>query len=251
MSSLSSDILVTGQDLFSQVANVSTTVPYYTTTPLLGSRAVTGDGREFRLCQVGATALIAGKLYSTAAQITTHHNLTPTAAALGATQVTVTLGATAATVNQYLNGYLLVEADGGSGGLPGLMYQIGGNPAANASATLTVQLNDPLTNLITTSAKVTLIPNVYSGIIVSPAAASGVPVGAAIFPVTASYYGWIQTVGPAIVLSDGAITVGVNVVKSSSVAGAVAVSSSTLASVGFALETTTDTQYGMFELALS
>lgn len=249
MSSLTSDILVTGQDLYSQTSNVSTTVPYYTQTPLLGVRAVTGDGREFRLCQVGATALVVGKLYSTAAQITNHHNLTPTAASIGATSVTVTLGATAATANQYLNGYLLVEAD--SGGTPGYMYQIGGNPAANSSATLTVQLNDPLQLAITTAAKVTLLPNNYSGVIISAAAATGVPVGAAIYPVTASYYGWVQTVGPAAVLSDGAITVGVNVVKSSSVAGAVAVASSTLASVGFAIETTTDTQYGMFELALS
>lgn len=251
MSSLSSDILVTGQDLFSQVANVSTTVPYYTTTPLLGVRAVTGDGREYRLSQVGATALVAGKLYSEAAQITNHHNLTPVAAAVGATSVTVTLGGTAATANQYLNGYLLVEADGGSGGLAGLMYQIGGNPAANSSASLTVQLNDPLTNLITTSAKVTLIPNQYSGIIISAAAATGNPVGVAVFAATASYYSWIQTLGPAAILSDGAITVGVAVVKSSSVAGAVAGLSSTLAPIGVAMETTTDTQYGLFDLQLS
>lgn len=252
MSSLSSDLLVTGQDLFSQVANVSTTVPYYTTTPLLGSRAVTGDGREYRLVQAGATALIAGKLYSSAAQVVNHHNLTPVAAAVGATQVTVTLGGTAATLNQYLNGYLLVEADGGSGGLGGLMYQISGNPAqASTTGNLTVQLSDPLTNLITTSAKITLIPNEYSGVIVSAAAATGAPVGAAIFAITASYYGWVQTVGPAAVLSDGAIVVGVAAVKSGSVAGAVAGLSSTLAPIGVALETTTDTQYGMFALAIS
>lgn len=248
MSSLSSDILVTGQDLFSQVSNVSTTVPYYTQTPLLGVRAVTGDGREFRLCQAGATALVVGKLYSEAAQLTTHHNLTPTAASAGATQVTVTLGATAATANQYLNGYLLVEAD--SGGTPGYLYQIGGNPAANSSATLAVQLNDPLQVAITTAAKISLIPNEYSAVIISAASATGNPVGAAIYPVTASYYGWLQTKGPASVLSDGAITVGVAAVKSSSVAGAVASLSSTLAPVGVAMETTTDTQYGLFALDL-
>lgn len=249
MSSLTSDILVTGQDLYSQVSNVATTVPYYTQTPLLGSRAVTGDGREFRNVQVGATALVVGKLYSTAAQLTNHHNLTPVAASIGATTVTVTLGNTAATLNQYLNGYLLVEAD--SGGTPGYMYQIGGNQAAAGNATLALQLNDPLQVAITTAAKITLIPNEYSGVIISAASATGAPVGAAIYPVTASYYGWVQTVGPASVLSDGAITVGVAVVKSGSVAGAVAVTSSTLASVGVAMETTTDTQYGMFSLTLS
>lgn len=250
MSSLSADLLVTPQDLYSQISNVATTVPYNTGTPQLGGRAVTGDGREFRYMQAGATALVVGKLYSTAAQVANHHRLVTAAASLGATSVTVTLGGTAATLNQYLGGWLIVETD--SGGTPGYQYQIAGNPAqATTTGTLVVTLNDPLLVAISASATCSLIPNTYSGTIISAAAATGSPVGAAIFAVTASYYGWVQSTGAACVLSDGAIVVGVAAVKSSSVAGALAGLSSTLAPVGVAMETTVDTDYGMFNLSIN
>jgi len=249
MSSLSSDITVTPQDLFSQISNVSTTVPYNTGTPQLGVRAVTGDGREFRYVQAGATALVVGKLYSTAAQVTNHHRLVTAAAAIGATSLTVTLGGTAATLNQYLGGWAIVETD--SGGTPGYQYQIASNPAqATTTGTLVLTLADPVFVAISSSATVTLIPNPYSGVIISAASATGAPVGGAIFPVTASYYGWVQVKGAATILSDGAITVGVAAVKSGSVAGAVAALSSTLAPVGVALETTVDTDYGAFLMQL-
>lgn len=249
MSSLSSDITVTPQDLFSAISNTSGTVPYNTGTPQLGVRAVTGDGREFRYVQAGATALVVGKLYSTAAQVTNHHRLATTGGAIGATTLSVTLGGTAATLNQYLGGWAIVETD--SGGTPGYQYQIASNPAqATTNGTLVLTLNDPLLVAISASATITLIPNTYSGVIISASSATGAPVGGAIFPVTASYYGWVQTEGAACILSDGAITVGVAVVKSSSVAGAVAALSSTLAPVGVAMETTVDTDYGMFKLQI-
>lgn len=249
MSSLSSDITVTPQDLFSAISNVSTTVPYNTGTPQLGVRAVTGDGREFRYVQVGATALVVGKLYQTAAQVANHHRLATTGGAIGATTITVTLGGTAATANQYLGGWLLVETD--SGGTPGYQYQIAGNPAqATTNGTLVLTLNDPLIVAISSSATVTLIPNTYSGAIIAAASATGAPIGSAIFAVTASYYGWLQVKGAATVLSDGAITVGVAVVKSGSIAGAVAGLSSTLAPVGIAMETTVDTDYGAILMQL-
>lgn len=249
MSSLSSDITVTPQDLFSQISNVNTTVPYNTGTPQLGVRAVTGDGREFRYVQAGATTLVVGKLQATAAQVVNHHRLATTGASVGATSLTVTLGGTAATLNQYLGGWAIVETD--SGGTPGYQYQIAGNPAqSTTTGTLTLTLNDPVQIAISSSATITLIPNPYSGVIVSPAAASGAPIGVAIYPVTASYYGWVQIKGAATILSDGAITVGVAVVKSGSVAGAVAALSSTLAPVGVALETTVDTDYGAFLMQL-
>lgn len=250
MSSLSSDILVTPQDLFSQISNVATTVPYNTGTPQLGVRAVTGDGREFRYIQAGATNLVVGKLYATAAQVANHHRLVTAAASIGATSVTVTLGGTAATANQYLGGWLIVETD--SGGTPGYQYQIAGNPAqATTTGTLVVTLNDPLIVAITAAATCSLIPNTYSGVIISAAAATGSPVGSAIIATTASYYGWIQSTGAACVLSDGAIVVGVAAVKSSSVAGALAGLSSTLAPVGVAMETTADASYGMFNLSIN
>ena len=103
--------MVTPQDLFSAVSNVATTAPYNAGTPQLGVRAVTGDGREFHYVQAGGTALVPGKLQQASAQVANHQNLTPTAAtAVGDTSITVTLGGTAATANQYLGGWVRAEA---------------------------------------------------------------------------------------------------------------------------------------------
>ena len=248
MSSLSSDILVTPQDLYSQISNTSSTVPYNTGTPQLGVRAVAGDGREFRYVQAGGTALAIGTLQQSSAEIANHQNLTPTAATVaGATSITVTLGNTLATANQYLGGWVLVTTGAGAG----YQYQIAGNPAAIASATLVLSLVDPIqvaTNTSTT--KIDLIANPYSGVIINPATASSAPVGVAIYPVTASYYGWVQTRGVSNVLADGAITVGTTLVASNGTAGAVEPFAGVQAIVGLAVTDIDTTQYGAVSLLL-
>lgn len=249
MSSLSSDILVTPQDLYSQISNVSTTAPYDTGTPQLGVRAVTGDGREFRRVQAGGTALVPGKLQQASAQIANHQNLTPTAAtAIGDTSITVTLGGTAATANQYLGGWALMTTSTGAG----YQYQIKSNPAqATTTGTLTLTLADPILVATATSTRVDLIANPYSGVIVNPATASSNPVGVAIFAVTASYYGWIQTKGVTNVLADGAVTVGTALVASNAVAGAVEPLTGVQAIVGTAVTDIDTTQYGAVDLLIA
>ena len=81
------------------------------------------------------------------------------------------------------------------------------------------------------------------------------PVGVAIYPITNAQYGWIQTKGIANILADGAVTVGVQLVASTSVAGAfktqVAGSSSVIsAEIGTALTGISDTEYGSVNLNL-
>lgn len=261
MSSLSSDILVTPADLFSQTSNVSTTAPYDTGQPQLGVRAVTGDGREFRHVQAGGSNLVVGNLLQSPAQIANHRRLTPTAAAVGATSVTVTLGATATTANQYNQGWLLVEADSGSGGVGGFQYQITNTPAVSASGSLTVTLAEPLAVKITASALVSLVLNPYSGVIQNPTAATGCVVGVAI-PVlqpaaqsaglTASYYGWIQTQGISAVLYESTVAaaVGQSVAASVNTAGAVEGGVTAQAPVGVAAQTLTNTSIGAVRLQI-
>lgn len=67
----------------------------------LGSKFYDQNGNAYRYVKVGGTATVAGKVYQAPAEITNHQDLVPAAAAIGATEVTVTLGATAATANQY------------------------------------------------------------------------------------------------------------------------------------------------------
>lgn len=184
-----------------------------------GMEAITSDGRHFRWAKNGATATVAGSLYQTAAELTNHDHLTPAAAAVGATQITVALGATAVTANQYAGGLLVVDSAPGEG----YSYFIESHPAADLSTSCVFTIGAPgVVVAITTGSEVTLTPNPYSGIVVTPATTlTGAVVGVATYIIAANEYGWIQTKGQCGVLIDGTIGVGLACVAPSSAGGAV------------------------------
>jgi hypothetical protein len=205
----------------------------------LGSMAITDDGRIFRYCKAGGTTLVAGKLQQAPAIVANHQNLACTAASAGATSVTVTLGATAATANQYAEGYLVInDVDG-----EGYTYKIKSHPAADASATLTLTLEDPLFEALTANSEACLIANPYNGVIVAPASASSSAVGVALKEITNGQYGWLVTHGVTSCLSDGAVSVGAALSPSNAVAGAVESGVIGQGVVGQALQAGVDTEY--------
>lgn len=231
----------------------------------LGSTMTTGDGRFFRYAYAGATALVAGTVVQGPARIANHLQLTPTATAATTTvntgaalltglgsypTVQVTLGATAATANYYAGGTLNVTLDGGSGGLPGFQYQIQSHPAALSGGTLVLTLSDAIQNLITTSAKIDLVPNPNNGVVIYPTTGTGAVAGVAVTSTPINNYGWIQVGGNASVLNDagGAITVGNTVIPSTSVAGAVKSATGTLPVIGVAATGITASQNGTVKL---
>lgn len=233
-----SDILAAPGDLTLNTATAQATV---------GSCATTPDGRRFRYCKAGGTALVPGKLQQAPAEVTNHQNLVPAAAAIGATSVTVTLGATAATANQYAGGYLVVTITPGQG----YQYLIKSHPAADASATLTLTLEDPIQVALTTASNVDLIANPYNGVIVNPTTASSCPVGVAVYPITAEYYGWIQTGGVAnILVDDQTAVVGTLLSASNQAAGAVEPFTGVQAPVGYAVTGGATTDYVAVKLIL-
>lgn len=187
----------------------------------LGTKAVTADGREFVYVKAGATATVAGSLYQTAAELTNHDHLTPAAAAIGATTITVALGATAVTENQYAGGLLVVDSTPGEG----YSYFILSHPAADLSTSCVFTIDSPgVIVAITTASEVTLTPSPYSGVIITPATTlTGAPVGVAPYIITASEYGWLQTKGPCGVLTGGTPGVGTCVVSPGDTAGEVVV----------------------------
>lgn len=209
----------------------------------LGAQASGSDGSIYRYCKVGATALVAGKLYDGPAEIANHQNIAvASAAAAGATSVTVTLGATAATANQYSGGWLVVNDAAGEG----FTYGINSNPAADASASLTLTLEDntPIITALTTSSEVTLIPNQYNGVIIHAASETGVPVGVAMTNIVAASFGWLKTGGVAGVLQDAsAAEVGKSVGASTTTDGSVTANDGTLKEVGTMLATGVSTEY--------
>lgn len=240
MSHLTGATQIAGQDIFTTSTSANTN---------LGALATTGDGRYYRYSSLGAVAAVPGKLYQAAAEITNHQNLAPTAnGAIGDRTITVTLGATAATANYYAGGYALITTSTGAG----YMYEIASNPAALLSATLQLTLVDPLlTTIASASTKVDLIPNPYSATVVNPTTATSAPIGAAVFPVAISGFGWMQVSGPTVLLADGAVTVGTNLVASNGTAGAVEPAAGVQAVVGTALTGIATTEYGAVFLQLA
>lgn len=201
---------------------------------LVGAKFKSADGREFALVQNGGTALTAGKLVQGPVSIGANHTgLTCATAAIGATQITVTMGGTLATANQYAGGFAVVSAGTGIG----QTLRIASHPAATSSGTCVLTLEDPLSVATAVAdSKVSLTLNPYgssngtdvrtSGVVVSPTTATGPTIGVTITPIAASTttvptYGWIQTKGPVACLNDSATAIGLDVMPSSSVAGAV------------------------------
>lgn len=214
----------------------------------LGTKAFTDDGRVFRYACAGGVSLVPGKLQQSPAQVSNHLGIAvQAAAAVGATSVSVTLGATAATANQYAGGTMVVTATPGQG----YTYKIKSHPAASLSTTLTLTLEDPIVVALTTSSTVSLMANPYNGIIVNPTTATGSPVGVAVTAVTNAQYGWLQVGGAVACLNDTGTTVGLGVAPSAAVAGAVKTMAATLCQVGYAMETGVDTKYNTIFLTMN
>lgn len=235
---LGADILASPVELMADNVSPQTTV---------GSRVVSPDGRVYRYAKAGAVALVPGTLLQAPAENTAHQNLVPTATfAIGSNQVTVTLGASAVTANQYAGGYMVGTETPGQG----YMYLISSHPAADSSATLTLTLSDPLEVALTTSSHVDLVANPYNGVVINPTTATSAPVGVAVYPIAIGYYGWIQTGGLTNLLADGSVTVGTAVVASNGTAGAVEALTGVQAPIGIAVTGIATTEYGAVRLTI-
>lgn len=202
---------------------------------ITGAPFTSADGRRFTIVQNGAVALVSGVLVQSPASIGANHTgLTCATAAIGATQITVTLGGTAVTANQYQGGYAVVSAGTGIG----QTLRIASHPAqSSTSGTVVLTLEDPLSVATAVAdSKVSLTLPQYgspngaalttSGVVVCPTTLTGRVIGATISPIPASTsttlsYGFIQTNGAVAVLNQGGTAIGLDLMPSASVAGAV------------------------------
>lgn len=211
---------------------------------LVGSKFDSSDGREFVLVQNGGTALVSGNLIQSPAKIGTttgHQNLATSTAAVGATQVTVTLGGTAATANQYAGGYVIFNAGTGAG----QTLKIQSHPAqTSTSGTVVLTLEDAIVvATLASDTKSCLVLNPYGsyngtnasthGVIVMPTTNTGGPIGVTLYPIAATTtsggtlanggipsYGLIQTKGVVSCLNDATTAIGLDVMPSANTAGA-------------------------------
>lgn len=185
---------------------------------LLGSRWDTSDGRELALgLASSATTVAPGYFYQNAALIAGHQGLTVTAVQAYSNNgntpatVTVTLGGTAATANQYQGGFVVVQSSTGIG----QTLKIASHPAqAVTSGSLVVTLEDAPNTALTTSSVVNLVPAVGYNVVISPAAASltNTVFGVSLYVIAASSYGFFVTRG-----NTGLVAVSAGVAQGSSI----------------------------------
>lgn len=209
----------------------------------IGAKAVTTDGRSFRYVKCGATAIVAGKVYDGPAIVANHTNATvAAAAAAGATSFTATLGATAATANQYAWGVAVVnDVDG-----EGFTYSIDNHAAVASAGVITANLtaDESIVTALTTSSQVTFVANQYNGVIIHATTETGVPVGVGHTQITAAQYGWIQTRGPVAILCNATTALGQSVAASDTTnAGGAEIGDGILPVIGYQLAAGVATEY--------
>ena len=179
----------------------------------LGTRIAFEDGRVYRYAKNGATALAAGKFVKAGALVAQATKAVSAAVVVGNNDVTLT---TSSAITTATDGYL--QIDTGSG-MTGQQYKIK-TCAANATTATSTDfvLYDPIAVALTTSAYGTVFYNPYEQCEVV-SAVTDIALGVPCIPVTAEYYFWLQTWGPACVLSDGTPAAGFMVTMSASNAG--------------------------------
>lgn len=173
---------------------------------------VEGNGKRFVRVKAGASNLVKGNVIQAPAIDTNFDDMAMLAAVVGATQVTVTLGGTAVTANQFQGGSITFS--------DGSERRIISHPAqATTTGNVTLTLDAPLDAALTTSNTATM-RNLYNGVIQAPTTLTGAVVGVAVYNIPASNYGWLQVYGDAPVKSDASTgAVGSALANSASVAG--------------------------------
>lgn len=205
----------------------------------LGAIGFDRIGRRYRYVLNGAVATVKGHLLQSPARDTAFTDMAvQAAAAIGDTQVSVTLGATATTANLFNDGILAVTASTGLG----QNFTIKGHTVASGAATCVFQLGEgeAVLTALATSSKVTASRGPYNGVVDSPTTRTGMSVGVsiAVIPATSGGtfgYGWVGVEGLFAVLSDATVAaVGEDVSPSTTTAGAVTKQVTLLENIGVA-----------------
>lgn len=180
----------------------------------LGALRKLKDGRWFRYGKLTAAAITTAGVLVSKVQTPVDATIAAADAALaleGKHAISVT--AAGVTANQFKEGFAVVKA----GTDIGCMYKIRGNGATDGIATgrVAIELYDKLYQTwVAASTTVALYANPYKDILLNPAVADEnattqeTVVGMTIRPMTASYYGWFQTHGPASLVLDVASAAG-------------------------------------------
>ena len=174
----------------------------------LGTRAVLPDGRVFYYAKEDGTGIASAGFIVDGVGLVAAHDMDCTATAahsVGDTTISIEVPTTDLTKNQYADGYLVFNDDGGEGEV----YRIKSHPAHDTSddntVIITIDEEDGIRTALTTSTEAQLVYNPYTNIklIDGDGTQTTGPLGVTTIPVTASYYCWIQTAGISSVAVSG------------------------------------------------
>lgn len=186
------------------------------TMPRVGDRRVFEDGREFVFIS-SAVDVLAGQVLATATALATALTNSCTAAAAGATEVTIAttgsafFGGSAGVIaaNRLAGGYIVVTDDAGEG----YQYRIKSHTAGTASASVTFTLYDGLKVALTTASDVFFIGPRFELCVLGTDLLP--PVGIAVVPMlggtnTRTEYAWAQVKGiaPCYITTGTSIAIG-------------------------------------------
>ena len=174
----------------------------------LGTRAVTPDGRVFYYAEASNTAIArGGNVVNGIAAVAAHDmDLVAVAASAAATSFTTTTSLTV-TKDQYKDAYVYFN----DGPAEGEIYRIKSNTAVSGAAGLSITIDEPdgLVTALTTASLFGVMYSPYKDIHIVDG--NGTPttgiVGVTTAPVTADYFCWVQTSGPAAVLIGAQVAV--------------------------------------------
>ena len=141
----------------------------------LGDLGMARDGRLFRYVFMDG-AVTAGKLLQTSANIAAHDmDLVTAIAAIGATTITVTLGATALALDAAKDGYLYVNDGVGEG----QMFKIGPHAAVASSGSFVCPIRDEggVRTALTAASECGIMYNPFKDVVVAPTTPTGDIVG--------------------------------------------------------------------------
>lgn len=171
---------------------------------MLGTILDFDDGRRFRYSKAGAANLSIALMNQQPAKTAHWFEQVQTAMAppsIGDKEVQVLIGATDPTLDEWADGWLLVNKGTGMGQL----LKIKSNPAENDP---TIVLAEPVKTAWAATSEISIIVNPNQGIIVVPQGGiTGAVRGVNLTAVTALYYFWAQTKGPAPLIVDTSETV--------------------------------------------
>jgi len=206
------------------VKSIPSVIDPYTTNDVtqqypLGTKLVYGE-RAFRYAGAGGTAFVVGSLYQSVVPLAGHIDEVIGSPAIGATTIdftpnTVTTDDMA--LNEFADGYLNIVDEVGEA----YLYAIASHPAIVGGVLGVLTLRDPIVIVPAAGATGSILHNKYAVNIVHPSPPTAGVTGIAVGVVSANRFGWLQTAGPASVLTDTTLIIADLVVPAATDVGAV------------------------------